>query len=436
MLGDLGIIPPRRDIGLQSLNANLMFTKAVERSRQSAPGDDHPSGTRSRVRSCRAARKASPPPQAAPSRSLACKDCGAQLRDCSGSRPSRAARAHGFAKRPEALTACSSRSVPLSRSPRLLSAIPRLFWFQPSRAARARGCAPAGPRGRPRPPPRAAPSRSRARQGSRAQCPRLFWVVAQSSGTRSRVRSCSAARDRPRPPPRAAPSRSRARQGQKRNARGCSGSWPSRAARARGCAPAGRLAIGRHRLLQPRRPALALAEDREARAQGCSGSSPSRAARARGCAPAARRDRPRPPPRAAPSRSRARRGLWSALPRLFWVWPSRAARARGCAPAGPRDRRDRLLQPRRPALALAEGCERDSRDCSGRSPSSSGTRSRVCSCRAAPVGVDRLFEPRRATLAAAETLEDQTQVALSRSPREWRALPGVQGQELAVSPDC
>ena len=110
----------------------------------------------------------------------------------------------------------------------------------PSRAARARGSVPPAPRDRRRPPPPAAPSRSRAPRGSqrnaeivlghgpverhalaglflqrraiggdrlleprrpalalsevRSAMPRLFWVVAQSSGTRSRVRSFSAAR--------------------------------------------------------------------------------------------------------------------------------------------------------------------------------------------------------------------------------------------------
>ena len=80
-----------------------------------------------------------------------------------------------------------------------------------------------------------------------------------------------------------------------------------------------RRAIGGDRLLQPRRAALALAEGSRAHCRDCSGSWPSRAARARGCVPPAPRDRRRPPPPAAPCRSRARRALVSALPRLFCV---------------------------------------------------------------------------------------------------------------------
>ena len=78
-------------------------------------------------------------------------------------------------------------------------------------------------------------------------------------------------------------------------------------------------AVGGDRLLQPRRAALALARAPGARCRGCSASWPSRAARARGSIPPARRDRRRPPPPAAPCRSRARPRVMSALPRLFCV---------------------------------------------------------------------------------------------------------------------
>ena len=63
----------------------------------------------------------------------------------------------------------------------------------PSRAARARGSAPRGRRGRRRPPASRAASSPRSPSVWSA-LPRLFWVMAQSSGTRSRVRSSSAAR--------------------------------------------------------------------------------------------------------------------------------------------------------------------------------------------------------------------------------------------------
>ena len=91
-----------------------------------------------------------PPPPAAPCRSRARRASGARCRGCSASSPSRAARARG--------------SIPPAR------------------------------RGRRRPPPPAAPCRSRARPSVRSALPRLFCVVAQSSGTRSRVCSSSAAR--------------------------------------------------------------------------------------------------------------------------------------------------------------------------------------------------------------------------------------------------
>ena len=64
----------------------------------------------------------------------------------------------------------------------------------PSGAAPARASAPSAPRDRRRPPLRALPCRSRARPASLTRLPRLFWVMAQSSGTRSRVRSFSASR--------------------------------------------------------------------------------------------------------------------------------------------------------------------------------------------------------------------------------------------------
>ena len=80
-----------------------------------------------------------------------------------------------------------------------------------------------------------------------------------------------------------------------------------------------RRAIGRHRLLEPRRPALPLPERSRAQCRDSSASPPSRAEPARASAPPAPRDRPRPPPRAAPSRSPARRALSSASPRLVCV---------------------------------------------------------------------------------------------------------------------
>jgi hypothetical protein len=61
--------------------------------------------------------------------------------------------------------------------------------------------------------------------------PRLFWVVAQSSGARGSIPARP--RDRRRRPPRAAPSRSPARRGLRAHCLDSSGSWPNRAARAR-----------------------------------------------------------------------------------------------------------------------------------------------------------------------------------------------------------
>jgi hypothetical protein len=77
------------------------------------------------------------------------------------------------------------RAVPSSRSPSVLSAVPRLFCaFAQSSGTRAR--VPSS--NRPRLPPPNAPSRSRAPRASRVQC-RDCFASPPSSGARSRVYS-------------------------------------------------------------------------------------------------------------------------------------------------------------------------------------------------------------------------------------------------------
>ena len=142
---------------------------------------------------------------------------------------------------------------------------------------------------------------------------------AQSSGTRSRVRSCSAAR--------------------KASTASCSRPCRSPARRAS-----------------------------QARRRGCSASSPSRAAPARGSAPAAPRERRRPPPAAVPCRSPARRAS-QARRRGSGSSPSRAAPARGSTPAAPRDRRRPLLQGRSLPRLSAECFQRVGEDDECRSSS-------------------------------------------------------------------
>ena len=80
-----------------------------------------------------------------------------------------------------------------------------------------------------------------------------------------------------------------------------------------------RRAVGRHRLLQMRRPALPLPEPPIAHCRDLSASSPSRAEPVRASFPPTPRGRPPPPPPTAPSRSPAPRALESALPRFICI---------------------------------------------------------------------------------------------------------------------
>ena len=98
--------------------------------------------------------------------------------------------------------------APRDRPPPLAPAAPSRSHARPASRARCRGCsasapsraapdrasAPPAPRDTPPPPAPAAPSRSHARPALASALPRLFCVIAQSSGTRSRVLSSSAAR--------------------------------------------------------------------------------------------------------------------------------------------------------------------------------------------------------------------------------------------------
>ena len=150
------------------------------------------SGTRSRVFSSSAARKAATASSSRavpPSRS---PELGARPQGSSASSPSRAARAarvFSSSAARKAATASSSRAVPLSRSPSV---------------------------------------------GARR--PRFICVIAQSSGTRSRVYSSSAARKAATASPsRAVPFSRSPSSGARR--RGSSASSPSRAASARGSIP-------------------------------------------------------------------------------------------------------------------------------------------------------------------------------------------------------
>ena len=180
-----------------------------------------------------------------------------------------------------------------------------------------------------------------------------------------------APRDRPRPPPRAAPFRSLARRAPQAQCRDCSASAPiERSPLARSFLQ--RRAIGCDRLLEPRRPALPLAKPPSALPRLFCVAAQSSGTRSR-VAPQAPRDRPRPPPRAAPSRSPARRARkriaeivlrHRPVERNPLARPLLQRRAIG---------RDRLLEPCRPALPLAERRERIAKIDSAIAAQSSGT---------------------------------------------------------------
>ena len=138
-----------------------------------------------------------PPPPAAPFRSPARPDCAGVPEVVLRHRPiQRNPLARPFLQR-----------LAIGRD-RLLQPLRAALPLAQARAARSRGCSasspnpaeparaciPSAPRDRPRPPPPTAPFRSPARPGSGSAFPRLFCVIAQSSGTRSRVYSFSASR--------------------------------------------------------------------------------------------------------------------------------------------------------------------------------------------------------------------------------------------------
>ena len=188
-----------------------------------------------------------------------------------------------------------------------------------SSGTRARVCSPAPP-GRRRPPPPAAPCRSRACRVSGA---RYRGYSASGPIAAARARECvlPAPPGRRRPPPPAAPSRSRASP----SVQSALPRFFCVMAHCERHALAGaflqRRPVGRDRLLQPRRPALALAERLERVAEVLLRLGPLRAARARECVLPAPPGRPRPPPPAVPFRSRARRAS--------------GARYRGSSASGP-----------------------------------------------------------------------------------------------------
>ncbi len=223
------------------------------------------SGTRSRVRSCNAARKtaaASSSRAVSPSRSPRARSAApssfwvsAQPRGArSRVRSSRAAR--------QAVTASCSRAVPLSRSPRLRSAWPRLFWvIAQSSGTRSRGPflqrRAEGSHGGLRAAPCrfAFPQRPKGgRRGCSGSSPRQ---AARARGSALRAR-----RDRHPPPLRAAPCRSRARRAPERVSQVHLARRP-----VEGRPLAGPLlergAVGPHRLLEPRRAPLPRAEGGE-----------------------------------------------------------------------------------------------------------------------------------------------------------------------------
>ena len=167
-----------------------------------------------------------------------------------------------------------------------------------------------------------------------------------------------------------------------------------------------RRAKGLDRLLKPRRPALPLAERLKRIAEIVLRHRPSSGTRSR-VIPPAPRDRPRPPPRTAPSRSPARRASQAQcqivlrhrpVERHSLARPFLKRRAIG---------RNRLLEPRCPALPLAEPVSALPRlFCVV--AQSSGTRSRVSSSSAC---------------AKAATASSSRTVPLSRSPSLQSALP-------------
>ena len=242
-----------------------------------------------------------------PSRAARARGCIPGARAVRPRPPAPAARCHSpFAKAQECDAQVVLRHGPVERHP--LAGV----FLERERKASTPCSSPAVPLPR-------SPSISRAR-------PRLFWVPAQSSGTRSRE-FLKGARKVRRPAP-AVPCPLPFAEPRERVAQVHLGHGPVQRHALAGLFLQ-RGAVGGDRLLKPRGAALAFAEARKRVRRGSSGSWPIRAARVRGCIPAARAGRRRPPARAAPCRSRARRASRARCPGCSGSWPSRAARVRG-----------------------------------------------------------------------------------------------------------
>ena len=255
----------------------------------------------------------------------------------------------------KAATASSSRAVPLSRSPSFASALPDSSASSPIGAARVRASIPPAPPGRPRPPPRAAPSRSPAPERV-AEIYLRHRPVERHAFARPFLQSRAVGRDRllePRRPALPPPERL------ERSAEIVLRPRPlERHAFARPIPPA---PPGRPRPPPRAAPSRSPApRASRARCRDSPASSPSRAARVRASIPPAPRGKPRPPPRAAPSRSPAPRAFGARCRDSPAFPPIGAARVRASIPPAPRgrpagERQVRLAADRRRRSAIDGG---------------------------------------------------------------------------------